>query len=61
MDKFNKKKIKNILGAFIVMGSIFNVNIAALATGLGIGGIALAYGFKRRKFRKTFLFIYNIF
>ena len=35
-----------ILGAFIVMGSIFNVNIAALATGLGIGGIALAMASK---------------
>jgi MscS family membrane protein len=28
------------------MGSIFNVNIAALATGLGIGGIALAMASK---------------
>ena len=35
-----------VLGAFIVMGSIFNVNIAALATGLGIGGIALAMASK---------------
>ena len=35
-----------ILGVFIVMGNIFNVNIAALATGLGIGGVALAMASK---------------
>ena len=35
-----------ILGVFIIMGNIFNVNIAALATGLGIGGIALAMASK---------------
>ncbi len=35
-----------IFGVFIIMGSIFNVNIAALATGLGIGGIALAMASK---------------
>ena len=35
-----------ILGSFIIMGSIFNVNIAALATGLGIGGVALAMASK---------------
>ena len=40
------KIIVYILAIFIIMGSIFNVNIAALATGLGIGGIALAKGFK---------------
>ena len=35
-----------VIAAFIVMGSIFNVNVAALATGLGIGGIALAMASK---------------
>ena len=35
-----------IFGVFIIMGNIFNVNIAALATGLGIGGIALALASK---------------
>ena len=40
------KIIVYILAIFIIMGSIFNVNIAALATGLGIGGIALAMASK---------------
>lgn len=35
-----------IFAAFIVLGNIFEVNIAALATGLGIGGIALAMASK---------------
>jgi len=35
-----------ILGVFIILGNIFNVNIAALATGLGIGGVALAMASK---------------
>jgi len=35
-----------IFAVFIIMGNIFNVNIAALATGLGIGGIALAMASK---------------
>ena len=35
-----------ILGTLTVMSSIFNVNIAALATGLGIGGIAIAMASK---------------
>ena len=35
-----------IFGIFIIMGNIFNVNIAALATGLGIGGVALAMASK---------------
>ena len=35
-----------IFSIFIIMGSIFNVNIAALATGLGIGGVALAMASK---------------
>ena len=35
-----------ILGTLTVMSSIFNVNVAALATGLGIGGIAIAMASK---------------
>jgi len=35
-----------IFAIFIIMGSVFNVNIAALATGLGIGGVALAMASK---------------
>lgn len=35
-----------IFGIFIVMGSVFNINITALATGLGIGGLALAMASK---------------
>jgi MscS family membrane protein len=35
-----------IFAVFMVMGNVFNVNIAALATGLGIGGIALAMASK---------------
>lgn len=40
------KIVVYILAIFIIMGSIFNVNIAALATGLGIGGLALAMASK---------------
>ncbi len=40
------KIITYILAIFIVMGNVFNVNIAALATGLGIGGIAIAMASK---------------
>ena len=35
-----------ILGSLTVMSSVFDVNIAALATGLGIGGIAIAMASK---------------
>jgi MscS family membrane protein len=35
-----------IMALFIIIGNIFNVNITALATGLGIGGIALAMASK---------------
>ena len=35
-----------ILGSLTVMSSIFDVNVAALATGLGIGGIAIAMASK---------------
>ena len=40
------KIIIYIFGIFVIMGNVFNVNIAALATGLGIGGIALAMASK---------------
>ena len=40
------KIITYIFGLFIVMGNIFNINITALATGLGIGGIAIAMASK---------------
>lgn len=40
------KIIAYIFALFIVLGNIFGVNIAALATGLGIGGIALAMASK---------------
>jgi len=40
------KIITYILAIFIVMGNVFNVNIAALATGIGIGGIAIAMASK---------------
>lgn len=35
-----------ILGSLTVMSSVFDVNVAALATGLGIGGIAIAMASK---------------
>ena len=35
-----------ILGGFIIIGNIFNVNITALAAGLGVGGIAIAMASK---------------
>lgn len=31
-----------IIGVFVVMGAVFNMNIAAIIAGLGIGGIAIA-------------------
>ena len=40
------KIVTYIFAIFIVMGNIFNINIAALATGLGIGGIAIAMASK---------------
>ena len=40
------KIITYIFGLIIVMGNVFNVNITALATGLGIGGIAIAMASK---------------
>ncbi|MEE2954170.1 MAG: mechanosensitive ion channel family protein [Bacteroidota bacterium] len=40
------KIIAIVFGLFIILGNIFNVNITALATGLGIGGIAIAMASK---------------
>ena len=35
-----------ILGGFIIIGTVFNVNVTALAAGLGVGGIAIAMASK---------------
>lgn len=35
------KVIAIILGAFVIMGSVFELNIAAIVAGLGVGGIAI--------------------
>ena len=35
-----------VLGGLTILSSVFDVNIAALATGLGIGGIAIAMASK---------------
>ena len=40
------KILTYIFALFIIMGNVFEVNITALATGLGIGGIALAMASK---------------
>ena len=40
------KIITYIFALIIVMGNIFNVNVTALATGVGIGGIAIAMASK---------------
>ena len=40
------KILTYIFALFITMGNVFDVNITALATGLGIGGIALAMASK---------------
>ncbi|MAZ55624.1 MAG: mechanosensitive ion channel protein MscS [Flavobacteriales bacterium] len=40
------KIITIIMGIFIIVGNIFNVNITALAAGLGVGGIAIAMASK---------------
>lgn len=36
------KIITIILGVFIVMGAVFNMNVATIIAGLGIGGLAIA-------------------
>lgn len=40
------KILTYVFALFIIMGNVFNVNVTALATGLGIGGIALAMASK---------------
>ena len=40
------KVITTILGIVMILGNVFNVNIAALVTGLGIGGVAFALASK---------------
>jgi len=40
------KIITVILGFFLIIGSVFNVNVTALAAGLGVGGIAIAMASK---------------
>ncbi len=40
------KILTYVFALFIIMGNVFDVNITALATGLGIGGIALAMASK---------------
>ena len=47
------KIITYVFALVIVMGNIFEVNITALATGLGIGGTCPSNGFQR-KFGKPF-------
>jgi len=40
------KILTYVFALFIIMGNVFDVNVTALATGLGIGGIALAMASK---------------
>ena len=40
------KVISVVLGVVMILGNVFNVNIAALVTGLGIGGVAFALASK---------------
>ena len=40
------KVITIVLGIVMILGNVFNVNIAALVTGLGIGGVAFALASK---------------
>ncbi len=40
------KILTYIFALFIIMGNVFDVNVTALATGLGIGGVALAMASK---------------
>ena len=36
------KIIAIIFAVFVIMGSVFNMNVATIIAGLGIGGIAIA-------------------
>ena len=40
------KVISIVLGAVMILGEVFEVNITALVTGLGIGGVAFALASK---------------
>mgnify|MGYP001161287541 FL=1 len=40
------KILTYVFALFIIMGNVFDINVTALATGLGIGGIALAMASK---------------
>lgn len=40
------KILTYLFALFIILGNIFNINVTALATGLGIGGIAIAMASK---------------
>ena len=40
------KIITCIIGIFVILGSVFNLNVATLIAGLGIGGIAIALAAK---------------
>ena len=53
------KVIIVILGVFTVLATVFDIDITALAAGLGVGGIAIAMA--SRKFGKSIWFIYYFF
>ncbi|MXV49835.1 mechanosensitive ion channel [Pedobacter sp. HMF7647] len=40
------KIITGIIGVFVIMGSVFDLNVATIIAGLGIGGIAIALAAK---------------
>lgn len=40
------KVILVIIGFFIILGTVFNVNVAGLVAGLGVGGLAIAFAAK---------------
>ena len=41
----------------MILGNVFDVNVTALVTGLGIGGVAFALASKGKS-RKSFWFLY---
>ncbi|MGV3540852.1 MAG: mechanosensitive ion channel family protein [Rufibacter sp.] len=40
------KVIVVLIGFFVILGTVFNVNVAGLVAGLGVGGLALAFAAK---------------
>ena len=44
---------------FVLLGKVFDIDVTALAAGVGIGGMAVQW--HQRKFRKSSGLIYNIF